>query len=586
MLRTTHEIQLAQAVREVKKRQIDEAKVQVTALEKSRAVVDERRRFYAEIPKRIEAENQQFTMIDVATGLEVAAQATAAAATALAGIPDSKTGTVGPNPVAILGLPDGQMAYRIANLAVAGLHAGSYIISQEAAKHGIEAGYQRREAEWNLQKTLAERELLQIDKQIVAAQIRVALAEKDLDVHEQSVEQMREVRDFFRDKLTNEDLYDWLVVQSSGVYYQAYELAYQMAKRAERAYQYERGDKNDVFVGFGGWDGLRQGLLAGERLSLDLRRMEAAYLENNRREYEITKHLSLASHDPEELLRLREGGQANLLITEADFDRDHPTHYMRRLKNVAVTVPCVTGPYQGVNGTLTLLNGQIRTSPTGNVLEVSRGAIQSIVTSSGQNDAGMFELAFRDDRLLPFEGVGAQAAAGAGANFRFDLSRDHNRFDFDSIADLILTVRYTARDGRQPPASQPFAGKRLFSAKQDFPDAWQAFVESDSEHLVLAFAARQFARPHSMPSVKMNALRFYTKRTGDGTVTGAWVSVVSPGSPASDLATGDAIESRLVRRHTVSSALALTPAPWTLSITATPHAELADVWIIVDYTAQ
>ena len=35
------------------------------------------------------------------------------------------------------------------------------------------------------------------------------------------------------------------------------------------------------------------------------------------------------------------------------------------------------------------------------------GAIQSIATSSGQNDSGLFELNFRDERYLPFEGAGA-----------------------------------------------------------------------------------------------------------------------------------------------------------------------------------
>ena len=585
-LRTTHEIQLAQAVREVKKRQIDEAKVQVTALERSRAVVEERRRFYAEIPKRIEAENQQFTNIDMATGFQVAAQAASAAAAGVVAVPNVQTGTLaGPSGggLAMIEGPSGAQGWRLANIAQAGLLALSHGYAQEATKQGIEAGYQRREAEWNLQKTLAERELAQIDKQLVAAQIRVALAEKDIDVHEQSVEQMREVRDFFRDKFTNEELYDWLVAQSFEVYSQAYQLAYQMAKRAERAYQYERGDKNDVFVRFGGWDSSRQGLLAGERLSLDLRRMEAAYLENNRREYELTKHVSLASHDPEALLKLRELGEANLKITEADYDRDHPTHYMRRLKNVAVTVPCVTGPYQGVNGKLTLLNGEIRTSPTGSVMEASRGAIQSIVTSSGQNDAGVFELAFRDDRLLPFEGVGAQAAANAGANFQFELSRDHNRFDFDSIADLVLTVRYTARDGRLAAASPSYVGARLFSAKQDFADAWQAFAESDAEHLVLAFTARQFARPHSKPTIKMDRLRFYTKRVGEGSVADNWASIVSPGGPS--LQGGEALGSRLKCRETTSTQLALSPVTWTLSVSATPHADLADIWIIVDYTA-
>jgi hypothetical protein len=36
-----------------------------------------------------------------------------------------------------------------------------------------------------------------------------------------------------------------------------------------------------------------------------------------------------------------------------------------------------------------------------------RAGIASIATSSGQNDAGLFELKLRDERYLSFEGAGA-----------------------------------------------------------------------------------------------------------------------------------------------------------------------------------
>ena len=48
------------------------------------------------------------------------------------------------------------------------------------------------------------------------------------------------------------------------------------------------------FIQFGYWDSLRKGLLAGERLLVRPQADGAAYLEHNRREYELTKHVSLA----------------------------------------------------------------------------------------------------------------------------------------------------------------------------------------------------------------------------------------------------------------------------------------------------
>ena len=69
-------------------------------------------------------------------------------------------------------------------------------------------------------------------------------------------------------------------------------------------------------------------------------------------------------------------------------------------------------------------------------------AAQTIVTSSAQNDSGMFDAPnLRDDRYLPFEG------AGVIGRWHLELLGSPRQFDYDTIADLILTIRYTARAG-------------------------------------------------------------------------------------------------------------------------------------------
>src|SRR5262249_11573894 len=68
-------------------------------------------------------------------------------------------------------------------------------------------------------------------------------------------------------------------------------------------------------------------------------------------------------------------------------------------------------------------------------------ATEAIATSSGQNDAGVFELNFRDERYLPFE------FAGAVSRFRIELPPENNFFDMDALSDVILHVNYTAREG-------------------------------------------------------------------------------------------------------------------------------------------
>ena len=63
-------------------------------------------------------------------------------------------------------------------------------------------------------------------------------------------------------------------------------MAYDLAKRAEKAFHYELGGDDTGYIQFGYWDSLKKGLLAGEKLHYDLKRLETAYLEQNRRDYE------------------------------------------------------------------------------------------------------------------------------------------------------------------------------------------------------------------------------------------------------------------------------------------------------------
>ena len=91
--------------------------------------------------------------------------------------------------------------------------------------------------------------------------------------------------------------------------------------------------------------------------------MEAQYLANNLREQELTKHVSLALTQPMALVQLLQPGNCSITLDESLFDRDHPGHYFRRLRSVAVTIPCVTGPFTGVNATLALGSAVVRTVP-------------------------------------------------------------------------------------------------------------------------------------------------------------------------------------------------------------------------------
>src|SRR4029079_2552897 len=188
----------------------------------------------------------------------------------------------------------------------------------------------------------------------------IAAARKELENHEIQIGNARSTDSFMRSKYTSQELYQWQVGQISGLYFQSYKLAYDLAKQAERSFRFELGLQDSSYINFGYWDSLKKGLLAGEKLQYDLRRLENAYLEQNRREFELTKHVSLALLDPLALVKLRETGRFFFRLPEEIFDLDFPGHYFRRIKSVSLTLPCVVGPYTTASCTLRLLKNSIR----------------------------------------------------------------------------------------------------------------------------------------------------------------------------------------------------------------------------------
>lgn len=387
-----------------------------------------------------------------------------------------------------------------ASAFAAGFRSASNSATAEASRASRVASLIMRGQDWQQQTESIAKEVTHIDQQISVAQIRKDIAAQELKNHKDQIVHAEKVEKTLQDKYTNKELYSWMVGQVSGVYFQSYELAYDLAKRAERALRHELGLTDSSYIQFGYWDSLKKGLLAGERLTQDLKRMEVAYLERNCRELEITKHVSLVQLNPIALIELRETGKCSFEVPEALFDLDYPGHFMRRLKTVSLTIPCVTGPYTGVSCTLTLVRSSVRHSnllsngayarkPQGDDPRFTDdiGLAKSIVTSSGRDDSGLFETNLRDERFLPFEG------AGAISTWQLELPTAFAPFDYDTITDIVLHMRYTARSAGGLLKEQAVselkgavnaivkAGNeqglaRVFSLRHEFPSQWQSFV--------------------------------------------------------------------------------------------------------------
>ena len=497
VLRSSHEVKLLEAVKEVRELQIAEAEETVGGLEESRKLADERKAYYEGKAFMSALEGISLTLAGISTLAETSVAVGYALAGGLAWIPGFVVGGsgFGGSPHVVSRIIDGEKVSLAAEKVVDVIRSIARAADKWSASIGTIASYERRKEEWDFQGRLANIEIDQIDKQIAAANVRVSIAEKEKANQELQIENAKSQDEYLRNKYTNQQLYNWMLTQVASIYFQAYQLAYDMAKRVEKSFRYEIGLQDSSFIQFGYWDSLKKGLLAGDKLMHDLYRMETAYYDQHKRELELTKHFSLAQVAPWCLLQLKMTGACNVELPEWLFDMDYPGHYMRRIKAVSLSIPCVTGPYTGIHCTLSLHGSRIRisnlvgsgyamTDASDSRFRTEYGTIQSIATSHGQNDAGLFELNFADERFLPFEGAGVISTWG------IQMPPENNQFDFSTISDVILHIQYTARDGGANLATAaqallsntlPTSGVQLLSLKHQFPTEWHRFLNPDSE---------------------------------------------------------------------------------------------------------
>jgi hypothetical protein len=375
------------------------------------------------------------------------------------------------------------------------LKAVSLISSMVATGAGMQARYSRREQEWTNQRDLANSQMQQLKKNVAAAQSRLTLAEKAEEVHTETLAQSQAMLEFYGAKFSNLALHNWLAQRLHQLYQETYTNALSLARLAATAYAFERAAAPPTVAG--GWNAARGGLLAAESLQADLARMERQHLETDVRLLEVEQHFSLAQIDPMALVDLRRTGGCSFTIPEVYFDVAYPGQYQRRLKAVRLSVPCVTGPFTNVSATLTLNNGQIRATSDGLLVAGRKPVTSTIAASSAQRDAGLFELHFRDERYLPFEGAGA-----VDSNWGLQLPGEFRSFDYDTISDVVLHLAYTARydpDLRAKKETDVRAGLdvlrawllpdqpdayplvRVLSVRRDFPAQWAAVSAQQQE---------------------------------------------------------------------------------------------------------
>ena len=459
-LRGNSEQQISKMTTEHRKQQWEESETQWRVLKQNRSNTVFRKRFYEELINGglNGGERSHLNLMSTAGDLTLVAQVIELGAQLISLIPDLTAGGAGiSSPVAISKLTGGQKISRMMEFVARALHTYSGKLQGDAAQELTKAGYARRKREWQHQRDTAKHEIIWLERQIDAARQRMTLAQNELNIQQQQMEFSQRSFAFLQNKLSNSELYDLLRDETLMIFDRAWDFALETAKQAEVAFRMERHFDSDSYVGDISQNSGGSKFLAGDRLISSLRRMEKKYRVDNARENELTQHFSLRLHSPTSLVALRTTGICEFEIPEWIFDLQYPGHLLRRIKSVSLSLPCVLGPYQTVNCTLTQLGSAIRHNPeVGFGYEEVRSSEvdprfvrshavgQSIATTGGQNDNGMFQMNFQDERLLPFEGMGVIS------RWRIELPHETNWFDIETLTDAVLHIQYTSKDAGQP----------------------------------------------------------------------------------------------------------------------------------------
>ena len=320
------------------------------------------------------------------------------------------------------------------------------------------ASFQRRWEDWNLQNNLSSIDVAIADLQVTQAQGRIAIANQDREIASLQSTHATQVLNFLMTKFSDKELYVWMRDVLLDQYKAVMQIATSTALLAQRSLEFERQEAINI-VTDDYWsvdpatlsasqlttDQKSGGLLGAERLATALTQLDNNKLRVDRRHLQLSKTISLARIMPRELVELRQTGKITFNTLMEWFDWDFPGHYLRLIKSVKVSVLALIPPVDGIHATLSNsgessvvvnINGAFVKQRSMRTYGDTYG--ESIALDSAYNESGLFVLDYNDAMFLPFECLGVET------QWTFELPTATNRFNFDTIADVLLTIEYTA----------------------------------------------------------------------------------------------------------------------------------------------
>jgi hypothetical protein len=349
------------------------------------------------------------------------------------------------------------------------------------------ASQQRRVDEWQLQAALATQDL-QIGKQQEGlAQDNVAITVQQKSIADTQESQARDTVEFLANRFTGPDLWDFMIGIYGDVYRALLQQAAAVLNVAKAQLAFERQENPPIAISADYWTAPssaattlaastgddRRGLTGSARLLADLYQLDQYAFDTNKRKTGVTKTISLAQLVPAEFQKFRETGVITFATPAELFDRDFPGLYLRLIRRVRASVIALIPPVEGIRATLSTTGiSRVVVGPEPFQTVAIRREPETIALSVPIGGTGVFENDAPGDMYLPFEGNGVDST------WEFRLPRAANRFDYDSLSDVLISFDFLALNnydyGRtviqqlKPQVQADLA----FSLKNDFPDAW------------------------------------------------------------------------------------------------------------------
>jgi peptidoglycan hydrolase-like protein with peptidoglycan-binding domain len=584
-------------------KEIEAATKALENAQKAKALHQESQKFYAERPYMNPFEVGAATAYGISTGLQAVMAIGYIAAGGLALIPKFMVGAAGfgGSPTANAQTGGDVISQAARDVMVGAVSSASSALDKGGAMLEKQGGYTVRKADWDHTASIEKREIERAEIDIAVARIRQTIAKENRRLHTVKQEQATAEESYRKTMFTKQERLVDLATEGLTLSKGMFNLAREAAVAAQFCHNFELGT-TDIVINAGHWRDDRRGLLAADHLITDLRTLESTHLKKNTREREITTNISLARLDPTALLELRSSGRCTVQIPEAFFDLEHPGHYFRRIKSLAVTVPAVTGPYRSIPVKVTQTANRIRTNTeqvAGGASDFDKyaevaggdssrfaynvGSIETIETSHGRSDSGLFAVSLDDDRYLPFEG------SGAIGTYVLEMPQSIPPFEYWAQADVVFEMRLTARDGggsfkalasnalREGLNAMVMKTGRVglfesIDVRRDRPDAWHQLVTTGTTELTIELDDLPYFATRRVVSVK--ASRLIAKVAGGPasyslTVGGAAVTL------------NDAPEPDLDGMLSSSAAGLLLGTP--LSITVPLPATISEMVVLVNY---